>query len=167
MLKLIQRVSLVFFILAVIVVTVSYVNYRALQINNNCYPDFKLKLIDTIKENDQFNMSRITKFDWDTMYIFSPYTSKEEMERTIGTAWTTAESYIGYIVDRYFLGIYPLEDDSLESLVFVKAGKVICDCTFYRSMGDFTKIEAIIKKHEADFIVERNYENIPVIKQNL
>jgi hypothetical protein len=36
---------------------------------------------------DAFGMAEATDFEWDTLYIFGPYTTWREMEERVGTAW--------------------------------------------------------------------------------
>lgn len=70
------------------------------------------------------------------------------MERIVGSSWTTSSSFIGYLLDRTFLGAYPLDDDSLNKLVFTKNGKVVLDVTLNRSIADFTSLKEIRRDKE-------------------
>ncbi|AGA58082.1 hypothetical protein Theco_1960 [Thermobacillus composti KWC4] len=85
---------------------------------------------------DQFVMAEAADFEWDTLYIFGPYTTRKEMEEQIGTTWYN--SYSDYLKRRTPFGRHPIEDDSLQKLVFVRDGKVVLDATVSRSIVDFT-----------------------------
>jgi hypothetical protein len=101
-------------------------------------------------------MKNITPFEWERMYIIRPYTSRTEMQKIVGTKWTTADTYIGYLIfDKTWLGEHPLDDDIFHKLVFVKDNKVVLDVTLNRGDADFTQISSPVINGNALFIIDK------------
>lgn len=99
-------------------------------------------------------MTDVTDFDWDKMVVFGPYTLREEMEKKVGQEWTTY-SYIGYYaIQKTILGKYPLDDDSLNKVIFIKGDKIVLDVTFNRGQVDLTQLNQVIDREEAQFNVQ-------------
>jgi len=95
----------VFLIIPLILFSSSYINFRSQKINNEHLESFKNNLMATIQQKSHFDMKNITPFEWDRMYIILPYTSRTEMQKIVGTKWTTADTYIGYLIfDKTWLG---------------------------------------------------------------
>lgn len=139
----------------------SYYSYSELKVTNQYEDVFSEKLLAVVGQNEAFDMADITPFEWDKMIVFSPYASKEEMEKTVGREWTTY-SYIGYyLFQKTFLGEQPLINDSVNKIIFMKGDEIILDVTFNRNQADFTQITQIINREEATFSVEEK-----VLKQN-
>ncbi|WP_133158821.1 hypothetical protein [Clostridium thermosuccinogenes] len=101
-------------------------------------------------------MKNITPFEWDRMYIIRPYTSRTEMHEKVGTKWTTADTYIGYLIfDKTWLGEHPLDDDIFQKLVFVKDNKVVLDVTLNRGDADFTQINSPVINDNVLFDIDK------------
>ncbi|MBQ2801188.1 MAG: hypothetical protein IJF03_07350 [Lachnospiraceae bacterium] len=64
-------------------------------------------------ESKQVDIQELTEFEWDSLYIFSPYTSKKEIEEVIGFE---SEN----IVDN-------MADESTTYLLFVKDNMVVAN----------------------------------------
>jgi len=110
----------------------------------------------TIQQKSYFDIKNITPFEWDRMYVILPYTSRTEMQKIVGTKWTTADTYIGYLIfDKTWLGEHPLDDDIFQKLVFVKDNKVVLDVTLDRSDVDFTQINSPVINDSALFIIDK------------
>lgn len=62
-------------------------------------------------DDGEYALNAIIPFDWDAMYSFSPYTSKEEITSAIGF-----ESDIVY--DSY--------DEAIQQIIFVKDREIVC-----------------------------------------
>jgi len=139
---------LVLLIILLIPFGMSYASFQSKQTSNQGAEDFVRRLQTAMDGRAAFKLSELTPMDWDRVYIFHPYTTKSEMERITRTSWTTSRSFIGYLLDRTFLGAYPLDDDSLNKLVFTKGGKVVLDVTLNRSVADFTSLKEIRRDKE-------------------
>lgn len=155
----------VFLLFLVILFIASYINYRIIKIDNSQSKSFHDSLVDLVATDECFDMCHVTPFDWDEMYIIRPYTPQKEMHKIVGIKWTTAHSYFGYIVEKYFLGEYQLLDDVIHELVFVKDGKVVCDVCLFRNKADFTQNEGVITAKDAIFIVDKSNERNPIVKK--
>lgn len=64
-------------------------------------------------EAKQVNIQELTEFEWDSLYIFSPYTSKKEIEEVIGFE---SENIVDNMVD-----------ESTTYLLFVKDNTVVAN----------------------------------------
>ena len=146
----------VFLIIPLILFLSSYMGFRSQKINNEYLESFKNNLMATIQQKSHFDMKNITPFEWDRMYIIRPYTSRTEMQKIVGTKWTTVDTYIGYLIfDKTWLGEHPLDDDIFQKLVFVKDNKVVLDVTLDRSDVDFTQINSPVINDSALFIIDK------------
>jgi len=146
----------VFLIIPLILFLSSYMGFRSQKINNEHLESFKNKLMTTIQQESYFDMKNITPFEWDRMYVILPYTSRTEMQKIVGTKWTTADTYIGYLIfDKTWLGEHPLDDDIFHKLVFVKDNKVVLDVTLNRGDADFTQISSPVINDSALFIIDK------------
>ncbi|KOA19496.1 hypothetical protein CLHOM_21040 [Clostridium homopropionicum DSM 5847] len=146
----------VFLIIPLILFLSSYMGFRSQKINNEHLESFKNNLMATIQQKSHFDMKNITPFEWDRMYIIRPYTSRTEMHEKVGTKWTTADTYIGYLIfDKTWLGEHPLDDDIFQKLVFVKDNKVVLDVTLNRGDADFTQISSPVINDNALFDIDK------------
>jgi len=76
------------------------------------------------------DISAVTDFEWDTMYVFGPYTPVETIDSQLGFDWPGAEKTHIYSSDTFYL------------LVFVKNQKVVKYFKVPRTIGDFQDFEA-------------------------
>lgn len=146
----------VFLIIPLILFSSSYISFRSQKINNEHLESFKNNLMTTIQQKSYFDMKNISSFEWDRMYVIWPYTSRTKMQKIVGTKWTTADTYIGYLIfDKTWLGEHPLNDDIFHKLVFVKDNKVVLDVTLNRGNADFTQINSPVINSNALFIIDK------------
>ena len=68
--------------------------------------------------SETITLSEITPFEWDNVYSFSPYTSKQEMENIIGFQSNNITQTVS---------------EGMVQLLFVKGDKVVCDIVGYSS----------------------------------
>lgn len=69
------------------------------------------KVLSIDETSEMVILSDITPFEWDTVYRFTPYMSKEKIYETVGYRW----DYISETVD-----------EAMDQIVFMKDGKVVC-----------------------------------------
>lgn len=77
-------------------------------INANKLEDLTNDLSNPMVIND---FSKWTPFEWDTLYSFTPYTTKETIYEVVGYKWDN---------------ISETANDNMNQIVFVKDGKVVC-----------------------------------------
>lgn len=77
-----------------------------------------MKELGNLGAGTQVRFSDITPFEWDKVYNFDPYVSKEEIEKTIG------------VEDRR---IQETTSEGMEQLIFIKDGRLVCSVTGYSS----------------------------------
>ena len=71
---------------------------------------------------------QIIEFDWDTMFVFGPYTTEEKINDTIGQEWQFAKQTS---ID---------ENDSITLIIFTKVQKVTTFMEVSRSVADFASL---------------------------
>ncbi|MBO2942663.1 hypothetical protein JJQ72_01520 [Paenibacillus sp. F411] len=148
--------KLVWALLAVflVIVSLSFYEYVTMKVFQPNAKQFDQALLTAVDQGDTFNMSELVALEWDTLYVFPPYTSKQQMEELVGTSWTTS-SYLGYyVVDKSSLGQHPLDDESFNNLVLVQKGNVVLDRTFTRREVDLTHLPSRISRDDARFEVQ-------------
>lgn len=146
-----KNIFIIVLVILIAALSYSYYSYSKIKTNNIHADKFSKDLIDVVNLKKDFHMSDVTDFNWDQMIVFYPYTSREEMVSVIGHDWTT-HSYVGYVLfQKTFLGDYPLDDDSVNKVVFLEGDKVILDVTFNRKDVDLTELKQRIEKDEAKF----------------
>jgi hypothetical protein len=57
------------------------------------------------------DLSEWTPFEWDTLYSFKPYTTKEKIYETVGYKWNDISETVS---------------EGMNQIVFIKNGKVVC-----------------------------------------
>lgn len=135
-------------------VLITYVRYSSVHVNNVHADDFSRKLVDAVNNGETFDMSELAPFEWDKLIVFYPYTDRAEIERVVGREWTT-HSYFGYwLVDRTWLGRYPLDDDSWNKLVLMNGEQVVLDVTISRRDVDATRLPQVVMRDNARFAVD-------------
>ena len=60
---------------------------------------------------ESVNLSNVTPFEWDIVYSFNPYTSKDTIYKTVGYKWDTISETVS---------------EGMNQLVFMKDEKVVC-----------------------------------------
>jgi hypothetical protein len=143
---------------------VSYRNYRALKINDLEEAGFLKNLQAVVSQNSQLDLKETTDFEWDTLYMFPPYLSKTEMEKTVGLKWIAEPTYFNYLSHQLTGEKFPLLDDSLHKLVFVRGDDVVLDVTLDRMLADFTSTKRQISRHEAVYEIIRTDEGFYQLK---
>lgn len=78
-----------------------------------------------VGESVPVDLSQITDFSWDTVYIFGPYTAPEQIDASLDQRWAGAR-------------LTEIEtSDRISLLVFTQKGQVVQYFEFPRSEGDF------------------------------
>lgn len=72
----------------------------------------------------------LTSFEWDSLFIFKPYTAIADVESQIGFKWSDAETTLIN------------QSDDFNLLVFIADRKVVAFSRVPRNYGDFSKLES-------------------------
>lgn len=97
--------------------------YQSIKVKNESFVTLENKLKEAIKTNTEIDINELTNFDWDECYVFTPYYPPKEVYEKVGTEWTTAKTYIGFLL------IHDVENQTVNDdqylIVFKKDNKVI------------------------------------------
>ena len=70
------------------------------------------KIVDTIKQSEHVDFSEVTDFEWDTMYIFIPYSNPNNLFKDEGV--------------KSYNSMFNIENlDSINMIAFVKSKKLV------------------------------------------
>lgn len=108
---------------------------------------FEMEVQEILARNDSIlNMDRLTRFDWEDLFIFKPYTSIDEINSKLGYKWEEAESTFINVKDDFNL------------LVFTEGGRVIKFARLSREHGDFSRMEMTgpFKRGQSAFVLKRD-----------
>ncbi|MCJ8015207.1 hypothetical protein MUG84_26420 [Paenibacillus sp. KQZ6P-2] len=157
---------IIIFVLTIIItpIVISYVGYLKYNVSNEYYNEFKERLFSTVYKKKTFTMDEVTNFKWEKLYIFEPYLPREYMEKEVGSKWTNANSYLGYLYQRSRLDEYPLLDETYHKLVFINDDKVVLDITLDRYDIDFLPIKEIVSVDRTKLTVQKEEKNKYLIK---
>ncbi|WP_409029387.1 hypothetical protein [Gracilimonas sediminicola] len=102
-------------------------------------------LIQTNKDSLVINFSQQTNFEWDSLFIFEPYTSDKLIEEELGFKWSSAKSEIRSLGETKTL------------LVFLKADEIVKTFKYPRNKGDFIKLDmrGPYKRQEGIFTIKK------------
>lgn len=153
----IPKKTAIFSVLAAVILIPSlygYSSYRQLRVDTRLNAEFERKLYEAVDKKQTFDMKDLTSFDWDKVYLFGPYTSRETVEEKVGEKWTTSQTFVEYLLQDQALELNPLSFDSLNELVFVNEGQVVLDVLVDRSKVDFHPSADPIPKEGSRFSVE-------------
>lgn len=105
--------------IVVLIVIVSFIYWRNVSVVTENNQAFSANVISITQ--DQVFLNDITPFEWDTVYKFGPYTSKEVIEEVIGIKSNAITEALS---------------EGMEQLIFVKEDEIICSITgHYYKLG--------------------------------
>ena len=78
------------------------------EVNEGLLKEKVLSIEQTVKT---INLLDVTPFEWDVVYSFDPYTSKEMVYKTVGYKWDNIRETVS---------------EGMTQIVFLKDGKVVC-----------------------------------------
>lgn len=80
------------------------------------------------------DLSQFTPFEWDTLYSFDPYTSKDEIYKTIGYKWDRIRETVS---------------EEMNQIVFMKDRKVVC---YIYGYPEYSKIRFDFGEYDGHYI---------------
>lgn len=102
--------------------------YQSIKIKNKSFGDTENNIKEACSKNNTIDLKKLTNFDWDECYIFTPYYPSEKVYEKTGTEWTTYRTYIG------FLMFHGMENETVSDdqylIVFKKDSRVILSAKY-------------------------------------
>lgn len=91
-----------------VVVLVSFLKKDLWDVNEALLKEAILSIDGTV---ETVKLSDVTPFDWDTVYSFDPYTTKDTIYETVGYKWDRISETV---------------NEGMNQIVFLNEGKVVC-----------------------------------------
>lgn len=104
-----------------------------------------------IENSNELNLSNYTKIDWDSIIILGPYSNMEEIEKENKIDLSNVSNSIESL-------------DSINLIILLKGSKAVKYSEISRSIADFNHYKEIIKKDNANFVLEVNQNNMKILK---
>lgn len=106
------------------------------------------KIVEITKQQDKIDFSQATAFEWDTLYIFPPYSKPEEVLKSDGVKTESSGFKIEYL-------------DNINMIAFVKSNELVSFVELpriYCEIGDNTKTK--YRRTEARFNISQKNKAI-------
>ncbi|BCZ47180.1 hypothetical protein psyc5s11_32470 [Clostridium gelidum] len=120
--KVVRNIVIVFMITLLFFI-VGTPRYQSMKIKSEGFSDLENKLKETVFDNSEIDIKKLTNFDWDECYVFNPYYPSKEVYEKVGVEWTNTKTFIG------FLMIHDVENETSNDdqflIVFKKENKVV------------------------------------------
>lgn len=103
------------------------------------------KAVTSIKSSETVTLNEVVPFEWDNVYTFKPYTSKDEIEKVIGFKSNSIKETV---------------NEGMVQLIFVKDNKVTASvCQYAEDLGyDIIFGDSISYESNAKFSVETSID---------
>lgn len=106
-----RKMYAVLSVLLLVCVSLLVINPLKIDLWDSNFKLLKGKVLSEKVVDRKVNLSTFTPFEWDEVYSFTPYVSKEAIYETIGYKWETISETVS---------------EGMNQIVFVKDGKVVC-----------------------------------------
>ena len=103
-----KTIAMIVISLIFIVFLISEMKKDLWEVNEGLLKEKVLSIEQTVKT---INLLDVTPFEWDVVYSFDPYTSKEMVYKTVGYKWDNIRETVS---------------EGMAQIVFLKDGKVVC-----------------------------------------
>jgi len=110
-----RTLAIVAIVILSIVVLINILKKDLWDVNEELLKEEVLSIKDS---KEMVDLSNVTPFEWDIVYSFKPYISKDTIYETIGYKWDN--------INKTF-------DEGMNQIVFLKDGKVVCHLYGYPS----------------------------------
>lgn len=113
----------VIFIITILFCIFGTPRYQSIKVKNESFVDLENKLKEAVNSSTEIDIKKLTGFDWDECYVFTPYYPSKAVYEKVGTEWTSHKTFIG------FLMFHNMENETVNDdqylIVFKKESKVI------------------------------------------
>lgn len=97
--------------------------YQSMKIKNRDFLSLENKIKEAVNTNAEIDMKKLTDFDWDECYVFTPYYPPKAIYEKVGSEWTTTKTYIGLLLFHNVEN--QTENDDQHIIVFKNDNKVV------------------------------------------
>jgi hypothetical protein len=98
-------------------------NYQSIKIKSEGFADLQEKLKRASVSTSEIDINKLTNFLWDDCYVFTPYYPSKLAYKNVGTEWTNAKTFIGFLMSHNWENETVNDEDFL--IVFKKDKKVV------------------------------------------
>lgn len=116
----VKKLIIIAICVLLVIVAIKLLKKDILDVNETL---LKEKILSIDEASDMVILSDVTPFEWDTVYSFTPYTSKAKIYKTVGYRWDF---------------INETDDEAMDQIVFMKDGKVVCYLYGYPSNNRYS-----------------------------
>lgn len=130
--KIMKKRKLVLLLIILVLLSVGLLTAYKPRITVN---NIKLKKALTgVSDVERVSLDEVVPFKWDKVYTFAPYTSKEEIEETIGLSSSAITETV---------------NEGMVQLIFVKGDKIVASvCGYAESLGYSVQFEDVVEYGE-------------------
>lgn len=147
--------SILVFILVIFIFTLSLKNYFIISRNNgNLKVSILNKNID--KDGTEILFNDIIPFDWDKVYTFAPYTSKEQIEEIIGFK----TRHISEIISEGMFQLIFVKDEKVVANICGYPSNLLYSIDFYNESSLYNEIS---KNENAKFLAKKQDDIIYLV----
>lgn len=118
----------IFLSMAILFLIFGTPGYQSMKVKNRSFTDTESNIKETCSKNATIDLKKLTNFDWDECYIFTPYYPSEKVYEKAGIEWTTCRTFIG------FLMFHGMENETVNDdqylIVFKKGSRVILSAKY-------------------------------------
>lgn len=140
-----KKKSIVMILVLALTILIGYILWEYYN-SHKVKEDFELKneVIKVVQSSKEIDFSKVTNFEWDEIYLFTPYTDSKEILKKDG-------------VKRYNSKLNMEYNDGINIIAFVNSKKIITYIEINRSDFDFEPIEnSKISKDKSIFEIDND-----------
>ena len=104
-----------------------------------------------LEKSNELNLSNYNEFNWDSVIILGAYSNIEKVEKEKNIDLSNVSNSIEML-------------DYINLIVFLKHGKAVRYSEISRNVADFNDYQEVIKKNNANFILDVNQNNSKILK---
>ena len=152
---------LIFFILIIIFIFIGSFIFKDYFIINKNNEKIQVSILNQkiYKENQEILLNDITPFNWDKVYSFKPYTSKEEIEKILGFK----SIYISEGISEGMMQLIFVKDKRIVANICAHPNKVLYSINFSKENDLYSKIE---KSDNVTLLANKKDEIVYLTKSN-
>jgi hypothetical protein len=157
--RIIKLIGIIFFVIPIFLLMLSYTEYRSNSIVNDCSSDINSYLVDLVDQDGTVCMDTYLDFECKGFYIIRPYTTSKERHEVVGYRWYNYSSYGDYLFSELLFDGENMDEEEQE-LIFVDDEQVIAVAMLNRQYGDFLNLNDVYYDIDSLFYkIDNGYGN--------